>query len=109
MEGPFGGGLIANEDSEFGKGHTELEMELDFAVQEAGGAQVDPVMVGHLFDQNLLGRGGRLVLSEQVIEQQVEDGGIFAGHETGTGREAVREAIAGNLALPSSVLGPVDF
>jgi len=95
VEGPFGGGLIANEEPEVDGGHADYEVALYLAVQEAGGAQIDPVMVGHLFDQDLFGRGSGLVLGDEIIEQQVELGGIFAFHEAGAGGEAVREAIAG--------------
>jgi len=99
IEGPFGGSLVANEDGKVGGRHAELEVDSDLAVLETGGAHADPVMVGHLFDQNLLGRGGGLVLGEEVIEQQVELGGVFASHETGAGSEAVREAVAGRRSL----------
>ena len=99
VEGPFGGGLIANEETELNGGQADLEVASNLAVLEAGGAQTDPVMVGHLLDENLLGGRGGLVLGDEVIEQQVELGRIFALHEAGAGSEAVREAVAGRFSL----------
>ncbi len=72
---------------------------------EADGAEAEPVADGHLFDEDLFGLGGGLVIGDEGVEEGFELLGVFAGDEGGAGGEAVREAIAGGFGFALRGLG----
>ena len=51
-------------------------------VLAAANAIEAPVGLGHFFDQQSFGRGGRLVFLEQGVAELLKLGGVFAGEET---------------------------
>jgi hypothetical protein len=81
VKGPVGGGLVADEKAEvFGNrlpGLAEGEAE----ALEAGGAEAEPLIEGHFFDQDLFGVGGGLVVAVEVGQERMEFFGIFVWQE----------------------------
>ncbi len=72
----------------------------EYIALEAEGALAEPLVLGHFFDGDLLGRIGGLVLAEEIVEEGLQSRGIFAGDEFGgAGGEAVREVVEGGLGL----------
>ena len=95
VEGAFGGGVVADEESQ-GGGKAEFvdgERDAEVAVLEADGAEGEPVGLRHGFDEYLFGRGGGLVFVLEVGEERVELVLVFAGHDGFGGLEAVRETV----------------
>jgi len=67
---------------------------------EAEGAKAEPLVLRHFLDGDLLGGGGGLVLAHEVFEKTSEFLGVFAGNESGVGREAVGRMIEISCNLP---------
>jgi len=71
-------------------------------------AILTPAGSGDSFDQHGLGRRLRVVLFDQALVKIEEGLGLFALQHDGLGEEAVDGAVAGELRLPCSVMGPLD-
>lgn len=97
VEGALGGDVVADEEAEvFGKAVFAADgLAGEGFALETEGAEGEPLVGGHFFDENLLGDGGGLVFGGEVVEESYEFLRIFAGHDGGTGGEAVGEAVAG--------------
>ena len=60
-------------------------------------------MMGHFFDQNLLGHGGGLVFLDEVVQERLEFRGGFALDEAGA------QAVEAGFGLPFVGAGSVRW
>src|SRR5205085_2444430 len=60
---------------------------------ETDGALAEPEVLGHLLDQQLLGRGGGIVFFDETRDESVEGFGIFAFDYRAAGGEAVAQRV----------------
>jgi len=95
VEGPVGRGLVADEECEvLGNWVVDaLHVKAEGAGLEADGAKAEPLIVGHLFDEDLLDVGGGLEFSHEVGVEAVEVVRIFFVEEEGGGSEAVGDGV----------------
>jgi len=107
MEGALVRGLVADHERHllFVEAHAGF---VDAAILHEYGALREPVVLGHTAHQNLF-RGGRgPVLVFEIGDKLVELVLIFAFGDKESAGEAELDAIADEMALPSSVFAPVE-
>jgi hypothetical protein len=110
VEGAVGGCLVADEEAEvLGDGDTGgapkgiSTFARERVALEAESAEAEPLVLGHPFDEDLLGRGGGLEFLGKIGEEGFEFLGVFAWNEAGGGGgEAVRKMIKAGLGLARS-------
>ena len=104
VEVAVGGCLIADEEGKVGvDGFPVLERRGESLILEAESAEAEPLVLGHPFDEDLLGGGGGLEFLDEIGEEGFELLGVFAWNETGGGGgEAVRKMIKAGLGLTLS-------
>ena len=86
MEAAVVGGLVTQHQS-------ELFFVLDRTGLEILSALAEPKMLGHAFDQDVFGRGGRLVLFGEAIGETFEFGRVLEWKQAKAGREAMAEIV----------------
>jgi hypothetical protein len=97
-EGPVGGGVVADEESEvLGDGEIAIfeHLDLEDMALKTEGAEAQPLVGGHFFDEDLFGVDGGLIFSDQTVDESVEFVGVLAGNDGGVGGEAVRKMVHG--------------
>ena len=82
MKGALVGRLVANQDSESGGQFALGHPGERFALQTEG-AVFEPVVFGHIGDEEGFGGAGWGVFREEGIDESLVLSGVFAGNERG--------------------------
>ena len=88
-EGPFGGDAIAHHE-----GEAREVVRIEGGGFEASSAAAEPELAGEVLDDHALVGGGRGVFGDEVIEEELEDRGVFAFDEKDSAGESVFNSVA---------------
>ena len=112
MEGALVRGLVANVERELfllRLGFAGRFLAVEAHVLQQNGALLEPVVLGHVIDEDLLGGGGGLVLVAQAVRS------LSNSARSSQARTVKRAPVSPNLVLfrqemarPSGLVGPVE-
>ena len=95
VERSFGGGLVADEESEVFWEAGLVGLVGEGLGLEAEGSPGEPLIVRHSLDEELFAGGGGVEFVDQLGSEGLEFFRVFAGDEGGLGKEAVGAAVHG--------------